>query len=194
MSHRGGTADDVLLGDESWEPISDAVATGLASLLTTNGDLLTRTAGVPARLGVGTEAHVLTVTSGAPAWAAIGVPEDRRVIPLCGYTTNDGALAAYGRVQIDPANYAVTGRTLVATLETLAEVSAGGLSLEVTLVDLTHASTEVAAITETATTTTRQTDVVALHASASIYELRAALTGVGYAGFSANLILTWSTP
>lgn len=40
---------------------------------TTNGDLITRAAGVPARLAVGTNGQVLTVVSGLPAWAAAGV-------------------------------------------------------------------------------------------------------------------------
>lgn len=38
--------------------------------LTTDGDLVVRASGVTARLGVGSEGHVLTVVSGAPAWAA----------------------------------------------------------------------------------------------------------------------------
>jgi hypothetical protein len=41
----------------------------LRSILTTNGDLFTRLAGAVARLGVGTEDQVLTVSSGLPAWA-----------------------------------------------------------------------------------------------------------------------------
>lgn len=39
---------------------------------TANGDLLTRIAGVPARVGVGSEGDIWTVVSGAPAWAAAG--------------------------------------------------------------------------------------------------------------------------
>lgn len=41
-------------------------------LLTTNGDLIYRNAGVPARLGIGTVGQVLTVSGGLPAWAAGG--------------------------------------------------------------------------------------------------------------------------
>ncbi|TAK27227.1 MAG: hypothetical protein EPO40_16520 [Myxococcaceae bacterium] len=61
----GTSTGTVAAGDDS--RITGAVQ---ASTLTTNGDLLTRAAGVPARLGVGTEGYVLTVASGAPAWAA----------------------------------------------------------------------------------------------------------------------------
>lgn len=41
----------------------------LALPLTTNGDLLIQDAGIPARLGVGSDGQVLTVVSGAPAWS-----------------------------------------------------------------------------------------------------------------------------
>ncbi|MDO9016532.1 MAG: hypothetical protein Q8S73_26655 [Deltaproteobacteria bacterium] len=60
----GVGAGTVAAGDDS--RITGAVQ---ASTLTTNGDLIVRAAGVPARLGVGSEAQVLTVTSGVPAWA-----------------------------------------------------------------------------------------------------------------------------
>jgi hypothetical protein len=42
----------------------------LRSILTTNGDLFVRAAGAVSRLGVGSNGQVLTVSSGAPAWAA----------------------------------------------------------------------------------------------------------------------------
>ena len=57
-----------------------------ASTLTANGDLLVRAAGVPAPLPVGTEGQVLTVTSGAPAWAAAAG----------GSTARSGTFAAIG--------------------------------------------------------------------------------------------------
>jgi hypothetical protein len=41
----------------------------MRSILTTNGDIFIRSGGVIARLGIGSEGQVLTVTSGAPAWA-----------------------------------------------------------------------------------------------------------------------------
>jgi hypothetical protein len=137
---------------------------------------------------------LITAANAAAARAAVLLPEERRVIPLCGYVTNAGPLTAHGRVRIDPADYVVAGRTLVATLETLAEVSVGGLSAEITLVDVTHASAVVATVTETATATTRQSPGATLHTDAAVYELQSVLTGVGYVGFAANLILTWSTP
>lgn len=42
------------------------------SPMTTNGDLITRSGGVPARLGVGTDGQVLGVSSGLPAWTDSG--------------------------------------------------------------------------------------------------------------------------
>src|SRR6478609_3435093 len=41
-----------------------------ATVLTTNGDILFRSAGIPARLPVGTNGYVLGVTAGVPTWEA----------------------------------------------------------------------------------------------------------------------------
>ena len=51
----------------AWENVE---SNGLANPMTTNGDLITQAAGVPARIALGTANQVLTVTGGAPAWAA----------------------------------------------------------------------------------------------------------------------------
>ena len=50
----------------------------LRSILTTNGDLFIRSAGVIARLGIGSEDQVLTVVSGAPAWSTVPVDDGNR--------------------------------------------------------------------------------------------------------------------
>lgn len=55
---RGGTGQGTATG-----------AFAALSPMTTNGDLITRSAGSPARLGIGTTGQLLTVVSGAPAWA-----------------------------------------------------------------------------------------------------------------------------
>jgi hypothetical protein len=44
-------------------------AQGFTNPMTTNGDLITRVAGVTARLGIGTSGQVLTVASGLASWA-----------------------------------------------------------------------------------------------------------------------------
>ncbi len=46
----------------------------LSSLLTTNGDLLTRVGGTIVRLGVGSNGQVLSTVGGLPAWAAVAPP------------------------------------------------------------------------------------------------------------------------
>jgi hypothetical protein len=43
---------------------------------TTNGDLITRAAGVPARIGVGIESQILRVVSGAPTWSDENLGQD----------------------------------------------------------------------------------------------------------------------
>lgn len=63
----GGTIDHGALtglGDD------DHTQYVLRSILTTNGDVFTRSAGAIARLGIGSTGEVLTVVGGAPAWAA----------------------------------------------------------------------------------------------------------------------------
>lgn len=42
-----------------------------ANPMTTNGDMITQAAGVPARLGIGSTSHVLQVVGGTPAWGFI---------------------------------------------------------------------------------------------------------------------------
>lgn len=49
------------------------MTTGMTNPMTTAGDIIIGVgSGVPARLGAGTDGHVLTMVSGAPAWAAGG--------------------------------------------------------------------------------------------------------------------------
>jgi len=60
-------ADDVQVSAAYQALINGAIQ---SSVLTTDGDLLTRAGGVPARIAIGSNGQVLTVVSGAPAWAA----------------------------------------------------------------------------------------------------------------------------
>ena len=83
----------VAAGDDS--RITGAIQ---SSVLTTNGDLLARTAGVPARLGVGANGYVLTVSAGAPAWAPAST----------GGTYGSGTLAARPASPAAGDTYAVT--------------------------------------------------------------------------------------
>ena len=52
-----------LKADGSW-----SIPSGMTDPMTTNGDIIYRSAGVPTRLPVGTNGQVLKVTSGVPAW------------------------------------------------------------------------------------------------------------------------------
>ena len=54
--------------DSEWQPLDSSG--GFADPMTTNGDIIIRSGGSTTRLGIGTESHVLTVSSGLPVWAA----------------------------------------------------------------------------------------------------------------------------
>jgi hypothetical protein len=53
----------------------------LGTILAANGDLLTRVAGSPAALAIGSAGQVLTVSGGLPAWAAPTVPTYAGFLP-----------------------------------------------------------------------------------------------------------------
>jgi hypothetical protein len=71
----------------------DTAAVIMASLLTSNGDIIIRSGGVPARLAVGSSGRVLTVSGGLPSWQT----------PSSGVTTYDSgaqAIAAGGTITL----------------------------------------------------------------------------------------------
>lgn len=80
-------------------------ANAWANTLTTNGDLLTRSAGNPARLGIGVAGQGLVVASGAPAWqpaysswASVAARDAAITAPALGMiaqTTDTGTLWRY---------------------------------------------------------------------------------------------------
>lgn len=80
-------------------------ANAWANALTTNGDLLTRSAGNPARLGIGVAGQGLLVASGAPAWqpaysswASVAARDAGITAPALGMiaqTTDTGTLWRY---------------------------------------------------------------------------------------------------
>ena len=80
-------------------------ANAWANALTTNGDLLTRSAGNPARLGIGVAGQGLVVASGAPAWqpaysswASVAARDAAITAPALGMiaqTTDTGTLWRY---------------------------------------------------------------------------------------------------
>lgn len=64
-----GTNIGLTIADDPTNNETD-ITVNLSHPLTTNGDLLTRAAGVLSRLGIGSDGQVLTVASGAPTWAS----------------------------------------------------------------------------------------------------------------------------
>lgn len=133
---------------------------------------------------VGTDAQVWTQV------AAFAPPAE---LSLCPYGASTGAMSALGRAVLDPAQYAVPGRTLWIELYVVGDVSAGGLTGTAVLFDLTDNAT-VSTLTWTETDPTVKTDSVAVPTGEHVYEVRAELTtGSGYFTLSgASLRLFWS--
>jgi len=113
------------------------------------------------------------------------------IIPLTAYATNTGVLSVVARINFNPSLYAISGRTLAMSLETVGDVSVDGSIGSIVLYDLTAISA-AATINVTSTSTTAQTTSVATPGSTHLYELRASLTGSGYLAFGANLQIVWS--
>lgn len=119
-----------------------------------------------------------------------------RHLPIGGYVTADATQGTVvgGGATVDPADYAVTGRTAVYTLSVVGSV-VSGQTLTVVLYDLTAASA-AATLTWTETSATRKTASVTAPGSAHIYELRVSCSGGTAAHYgvahTANLRITWS--
>jgi hypothetical protein len=68
ITQAGAALNNVLRWNGSnWAPFASI----LTDPMTTTGDMIFRTGGVPSRLGIGSAGQVLTVTGGAPAWASL---------------------------------------------------------------------------------------------------------------------------
>lgn len=151
----------------------------------------TVTGATPISLG----AVTATGATAALARAAVGVQDSPRVLPLCSRVTYDpamdGELFDVGRVDYDPADYAIAGRVLTLTLVTVGDVT-GTLVADVQIYDIATGLT-VVAISVVSPTTVRQTAVVTPPGAATLYGLRISHTsGEGYITLSATLRLTWS--
>ena len=133
----------------------------------------------------------------AAARDALGVQDAPRLIPLFGYATADDATpVVQAFAGFTPADYAITARTTVLTLDAIGSVTSGAQTG--TLEVLNAAGTVVASIDWTETTPTRKTDVITLPGSAEIYRARVSCAGVvdpltDYALIGgAVLRITWS--
>ena len=83
------------------------------SVLTTQGDLLTRDATQPTRLGIGTNGQVLTVSAGVPSWQTPGGVPSGSMLPFAGSASPTGWLLCDGQA-VSRTTYA----TLFATIGT----------------------------------------------------------------------------
>ena len=148
----------------------------------------------------GVTATGVALTQAASATAgltALGVQDGPRLIPLFGYATADSATPAVQALAgFTPADYAITGRTTVLTLDAIGSVTGAGLTGTLEILD--SGGTVVASIDWTETTPTRKTDAIALPVGAEIYRARVSCTGVTdpvteYALLGgASLSITWS--
>ena len=113
----------------------------------------------------------------AAARDALGVQDGPRLIPLFAYATADSATPTVQALAgFTPADYAITGRTTVLTLDAIGSVTSG--SQTGTLEVLNAAGTVVATLTWTETTPTRKTASITLPGSAEIYRARVSCAGV----------------
>ena len=119
-----------------------------------------------------------------------------RHLPIGGYVTADATQGTVvgGGATVDPADYAVTGRTAVYTLSVVGSV-VSGQTLTVVLYDLT-AGSAAATLTWTETSATKKTASVTAPGSAHVYELRVSCSGSTAAHYgvahASNIRITWS--
>lgn len=119
-----------------------------------------------------------------------------RLIPLASYTTTvstvDGAI---GGARFDPADYAISGRTTVLTLDAIGQV-VSSVTGTLTLYNLTDSVDAATPITWTETSATRKTASVTLPTTPKVYELRFKKSGGAVSDYAvistANVRITWS--
>ena len=132
---------------------------------------------------------------GLPIVPSGGASSALQLIPLAGYaTTVATADVAIGGAYFDPADYAITGKTTVLTLDAIGQV-VSGVTGTLTLRNLTD-STDAATLSWTETSATRKTTSVTLPGAAKIYELRFKKSGGAVSDYAvistANVRITWS--
>ena len=172
--------------------------TAAASPTTTRGDLIVRGASADQRLALGTVGHYLRADSPDPAWSPLMASDlvgFRQLIPLAPYaSTVSTADVAIGGAYFAPADYAITAKTTVLTLDAIGQV-VSGVTGTLTLHNLTDA-VDVATLSWTETSATRKTASVTLPGAAKIYELRLKKSGGAVSDYAvilaANLRITWS--
>jgi hypothetical protein len=154
--------------------------------MTANGDIIYQQAGVPAKLAVGTDTQVLTVVSGAPAWAAAagggGGPFTRRLTrtyALAGAITVQTALRFH--VAIAPSGQALSLLGLIYQLD------AGDSATVSVLVN----GSPAAGLTGLSVTTTKGSTYIAAQGLSDEDALSVDITAVGATpvGISLDVVL-----
>lgn len=161
-------------------------ATGEATETAASGDWL---------VGDGTGGAQLASAAPGDVRAVLGVPSALQLIPLAPYASTVSTVdVAIGGAYFAPADYAITGKTTVLTLDAIGEV-VSGVTGTLTLRNLTD-STDAATLAWTETSATRKTTSVTLPGAAKIYELRFKKSGGAVSDYAvistANIRITWS--
>jgi hypothetical protein len=125
-----------------------------------------------------------------------GASSALQLIPLAGYATTVATVdVAIGGARFDPADYAITARTTVLTLDAIGQV-VSGVTGTLTLYNLTDSVDAATPITWTETSATRKTESVTLPSAAKVYELRFKKAGGATSDYAvivtANIRITWS--
>ena len=132
-----------------------------------------------------------------PSLATLGAGIQRAVLPVSGIVSSPtGAATVCGWVYLDPSAWAISGKTLVATLEVMGNTSAAACTATAALYTSSTGVITDATTTISAQTPTRYTHTLTVPGSATLYELRVTPSGgtggTDYAVCSATLTLTWS--
>jgi hypothetical protein len=125
-----------------------------------------------------------------------GASSALQLIPLAGYATTVATVdVAIGGAYFDPADYAITGKTTVLTLDAIGEV-VSGVTGTLTLRNLTDSVDAATPLTWIETSATRKTASVTLPGAAKVYELRLKKSGGAVSDYAvistANIRITWS--
>lgn len=120
-----------------------------------------------------------------------------QTISLVDYAVAPGPLVAIGGAQFYPDGFAIPGKTLAVSLQVSTRLSADGLMGSLTLYNVTDDEEAVFIGNITETAFTGRSVLVVPPGAAKIYELRAAVAGVGGAEdfmivMGAVLRLVWS--
>jgi hypothetical protein len=108
-----------------WNGAAYAPSSVLADPMTTTGDIITRSGGVPTRLGIGSTGQVLTVAGGLPSWAA---PATSGTVTSVSVTTANGVSGTVATATSTPAITLSLGAITPTSVAASGAVSGSNLS------------------------------------------------------------------